>query len=214
MTRAASQSPFIRHSAWKIWANPIFRRYCQSRLRVHSVLIFVFITVLIAGFMVALPHSIAVRIRQTPADAARVSLLFLLGLQGLIILFILGTAQVAGGMVAERDEGVIDYQRLIPMSPLSKVMGYLFGLPVREYVMFLFHLAVFRMVRVARSSRGRNVASSVWHHAFLSGALPFHRVGDWHGCPKPAMGVSHLNRPGHLPLHSRTTAREGRFGIL
>ena len=29
-------------------------------------------------------------------------------------------AQVAGGMTAERDEGVIDYQRLIPMSPLAK----------------------------------------------------------------------------------------------
>ena len=54
-----------------------------------------------------------------------------------LILFVLGTAQVAGGMTAERDEGVIDYQRLIPMSPLSKVLGYLFGLPVREYVMFL-----------------------------------------------------------------------------
>jgi hypothetical protein len=44
---------------------------------------------------------------------------------------------VSGGMTAEKDEGVIDYQQLIPMSPLAKVLGYLFGLPIREHVMFL-----------------------------------------------------------------------------
>jgi len=73
---------------------------------------------------------------MNPADAPRMGIIPLLVVQGLI-LFVLGTAQVAGGMTAERDEGVIDYQRLIPMSPLSKVFGYLFGLPVREYVVFL-----------------------------------------------------------------------------
>jgi hypothetical protein len=38
--------------------------------------------------------------------------------------------------VAERDEGVIDYQRLIPLTPLTKVVGYFFGLPIREYAAF------------------------------------------------------------------------------
>ena len=60
----------------------------------------------------------------------------LLVLQG-IILFLFGTGQVAGGMTAESDEGSVDYQRLAPMSPLAKTLGYLLGLPVREYVMFL-----------------------------------------------------------------------------
>jgi hypothetical protein len=124
-----------RHAAWQPWLNPIFRRYCRSRLRVKGLGIFLLITVLLAGFIVALVHSIGVRTGETPADAARVAIIPLLILQGLI-LFFLGTAQVAGGMTAERDEGVIDYQRLIPMSPLAKVLGYLFGLPVREYVMF------------------------------------------------------------------------------
>ena len=84
-------------------------------------------------------------------DAARTGIIPLLVFQG-IILFILGTAQVAGGMTAERDEGVIDYQRLIPMSPLSKVLGYLFGLPVREYVMFLATLPFTAWCAVARRS--------------------------------------------------------------
>ena len=126
----------VRHSAWMIWANPIFRRYCQSRLRLHGAGISVLLAVLIAGFVVAMSSSIGYHSRMSPADAARPAVLGLLVIQCLI-LFVLGTAQVAGGMTAERDEGVIDYQRLIPMSPISKVTGYLFGLPIREYAMFL-----------------------------------------------------------------------------
>jgi hypothetical protein len=123
-------------SSWAVWENPIFRRYCRSRLRLRGLGISLLVTVLIAGFIAALVSSIGVRTGALPSDAARGAIIPLLVLQALI-LFILGTAQAAGGMTAERDEGVIDYQRLIPMKPLSKVLGYLFGLPVREYVMFL-----------------------------------------------------------------------------
>jgi hypothetical protein len=137
MTREISLVPSVRHPAWKIWTNPIFRRYCQSRLRFRGLSVALLITVLIAGFIVTFVNSIGIHIQQNPGDAARVAIIPLLVLQSFIILFVLGTAQVAGGMTAERDEGVIDYQRLIPMSPLSKVVGYLFGLPIREYVMFL-----------------------------------------------------------------------------
>ncbi len=136
MNATLSITPPHRHSAWSFWANPIFRRYCQSRLRLHGLGVTLLIVVLIAGFIVAFVTSIGVSNDETPSDAARTGIIPLLVLQGLI-LFVFGTAQVAGGMTAERDEGVIDYQRLIPMSPLSKVLGYLFGLPVREYVTFL-----------------------------------------------------------------------------
>ena len=136
MSREPSIVSPNRHSPWKPWANPIFRRYCQSRLRLHGLGVALLITVLIAGFMVGLAVSVGARTHTNPVDAARNAILPLLILQG-TILFVLGTAQVAGGMTAERDEDVIDYQRLIPMSPLSKVLGYLFGLPVREYVMYL-----------------------------------------------------------------------------
>ena len=136
MSREPSLLAPLRHPAWKLWSNPIFRRYCQSRLRWRGLAVALLIVVLLAGFIVALAHSIGIRSHMSPADAARGGLIPLLILQGLI-LFVFGTAQTAGGMTAERDEGVIDYQRLIPMSPLAKVLGYLFGLPVREYAMFL-----------------------------------------------------------------------------
>ena len=73
---------------------------------------------------------------RPPSFYERTPIFPLLILQG-IILFLFGTGQVAGGMTAESDEGSVDYQRLAPMSPLAKTLGYLFGLPVREYVMFL-----------------------------------------------------------------------------
>ncbi len=136
MNSAASLAAPVRHSAWNFWVNPIFRRYCQSRLRLQGLGISLLTVVIVCGFIVALVHTIGENQHLTPADGARLGIIPLLVFQGLI-LFVVGTAQVAGGMTAERDEGVIDYQRLIPMSPLSKVIGYLVGLPVREYVLFL-----------------------------------------------------------------------------
>jgi hypothetical protein len=91
------------------------------------------------------------------------------------ILFVLGTAQVAGGMTAERDEGVIDYQRLIPMSPLAKVIGYLFGLPVREYVMFLATLP-FTAWCVWRGQVSWHVWLPLYTAVFSSGLL-YHITG-------------------------------------
>ena len=174
MTSAVSSAPPIRHSAWKIWVNPIFRRYCQSRLRFHGLGVALLIVVLIAGFIVALVTSIGVGQKMTPSDAVRMGIIPLLVLQGLI-LFVLGTAQVAGGMTAERDEGVIDYQRLIPMTPLSKVLGYLFGLPVREYVVFLATLPF-----TAWSMWRGNVAWNVWlplYATVFTSTLLYHFTG-------------------------------------
>jgi hypothetical protein len=128
--------PPARHPAWKLGTNPIFRRYCRSRLRPQGLGVSLLVTLLVAGFIFTMVRTIGINNEMTPVDASRSVIIPLLFLQG-VILFVFGTAQTAGGMTAERDEGVIDYQRLIPMSPLSKVLGYLFGLPVREYVMFL-----------------------------------------------------------------------------
>lgn len=173
MTQAVSETAFKRHPAWNIWGNPIFRRYCQSRLRVRGLSVYLLVTVLIAGFMVAVARSIGIRTEYV-ADAARSAILPLLIFQW-VILFILGTAQVAGGMTAERDEGVIDYQRLIPMSPLAKVLGYLFGLPIREHIMFLATVP-FTAYSVWRGG----VSWQVWlplYSIVLSSALLYHMTG-------------------------------------
>ena len=164
-----------RHSRWKIWSNPIFRRYCQSRLRPQGLGVALLISVLIAGFIFFMARTIAKHQTHLDiADAERTPLLGLLAFQA-VILFILGTAQVAGGMTAETDEGVIDYQRLIPMSPLSKVFGYLFGLPVREYAMVFATLPF-----TAWALWKGEVASNIWaplYTVFFSSALTYHLAG-------------------------------------
>ena len=121
---------------WRVWANPIIRRYCRSRLRPRGLGISLLLTVLLAGFFFFVFRAAMYRTEFSPADAERMPLIPLLILQG-VILFLLATGQVAGGITAEGDEGVLDYQRLAPMTPLAKVIGYLFGLPIREYAMFL-----------------------------------------------------------------------------
>ena len=174
MNSEPSINPPVRHAAWNIWENPIFRRYCRSRLRPQGLGLALLITVLIAGFITTFIYSLGIRSSMAAADAARMCINPLLFIQG-IILFVLGTAQVAGGMTAERDEGVIDYQRLIPMSPLAKVVGYLFGLPVREYVMFLATLPF-----TAWSMWRGQVAWNVWLPLYLtvmSSALLYHFTG-------------------------------------
>lgn len=120
---------------WKLWNNPIIRRYARSRLRPQALVVWLTLSVMVAGFMFFLMRAITMRDQMEVIDAERVPLLPIMGLQALI-LFFLGTGQVAGGMTGEADEGVLDYQRLTPMSPLTKVLGYLFGLPLREYLMF------------------------------------------------------------------------------
>lgn len=159
----------------KIRGNPIFRRYCRSRLRPQGLGVALLISVLIAGFLFFMVRAgMSGRTNMSLSDVERCPLLALLVFQGLI-LFVLGTAQVAGGMTAESDEGVIDYQRLIPMSPLSKVAGYLFGLPVREYAM-VFSTLPFTAWSLWRGG----VAVGVWlplYTVFFSSALTYHLAG-------------------------------------
>ena len=167
--------PATRHSDWRIWANPIFRRYCRSRLRLRGLGVSLLIAVLIAGFLFFMARTLGLHQGHLNVqDAERGALIPLLVFQSLI-LFVLGTAQVSGGMTAEFDEGVIDYQRLIPMSPFAKTLGYLLGLPVREYVMFFATLPF-----TGWALWKGNVAVAVWlplYAVFITTSLTYHLTG-------------------------------------
>jgi len=167
--------PLPTIQALRGWENPIFRRYCQSRLRPAGLGIALLIAVLIAGFLFFLAGSFGTRFnRLDPVDAARGAIIPILFFQGLV-LYVLGTAQVSGGMTAETDEGVIDYQRLIPMSPIAKVLGYLFGLPIREYAMVFVTLPF-----TAWSLWKGQVSFHIWaplYAIFFTTAITYHLTG-------------------------------------
>jgi hypothetical protein len=133
------------------------------------------ITVILAGFLYfSFRTGFRYRGQMEVADAERATLIPLLVLQALI-LFFLGTGNVAGGITAEADEGTLDYQRLSPLTPLTKVLGYLLGLPIREWCMFAATLPF-----TAWALWKGEVAASAWvpiYLGLLSSALLYHLTG-------------------------------------
>lgn len=128
-------SEFRPVQAWELWANPILKRYCRSRLRKKHLIPWSLIVFIVTLFIVFLLFTISQRVGSLSwTEGARVAVVPLVILQMFLLMF-LGTGAVAAGIARESIDGMIDYQRLTPMTPLAKILGYLFGLPIREYVL-------------------------------------------------------------------------------
>lgn len=123
-------------SAFNLLSNPILRRYRRSQMRPVRLAVAIVLTLVIAGFIATMAYlPLKYRGGYTELDAARAAFLPLLVFQ-FIILAVIGTSAIGSGILKETEEGMIEYQRLTPLSPLAKVLGYLFGLPSRQYVAF------------------------------------------------------------------------------
>ena len=123
--------------------NPVFHRYRRSQLRLKVSIAWLLLTLIVTTFVTTLPYIIETN-QGVPEEAAARSLWIpLLVIQGLILL-LKGTARTAAGIIQEKIDQTLDYQRLTPLAPLKNVIGYLVGLPILEYAMFaltLPHLA-------------------------------------------------------------------------
>ncbi|NDV61772.1 hypothetical protein G0Q06_04850 [Puniceicoccales bacterium CK1056] len=115
--------------------NPIFIRFCRSNLRVKKAIFWYLLTTITCAFTVAIIYVPQVVRDRDPMDAARAAILPMMIIQGIILLF-MGTGSVATGITREKVDNVLNYQRLTPLPIPQKILGYLFGLPVREYVLF------------------------------------------------------------------------------
>ncbi len=125
---------------WNLPANPLIIRYVRSRLRIRRSLGWILTTLILSSFTFFMIYLTAVnRGLASSQDAARGVLMPMFTIQG-IILMLMGTGSVASGVVQDKITGTIDYQRLTPMSPLAKIIGYVFGLPIREYLLFAITL--------------------------------------------------------------------------
>ncbi|MDX2035216.1 MAG: hypothetical protein SFX72_01095 [Isosphaeraceae bacterium] len=117
---------------WAIFDNPIFVKHRRTRLRkslITAPLAVVFvICILIAysgysfqGFTNGMVFSLTMIFQA-------------------ILLAVIGATQIGSSVGAARESGIIDYHRVSPLSPLSLVLGFFFGAPVREYAMYAMTL--------------------------------------------------------------------------
>lgn len=127
---ATSHRPFSQ--PW----NPIWTRGLRARARIKHVVSWGLVVMTIAAFFVTMTYMTAVhQMDASTAVAARATVPVIIVFQA-IVLMMSGTGSVAAGIARERDTGLLDYVRMAPMSPPAKIVGYIFGLPAREYVVF------------------------------------------------------------------------------
>lgn len=127
-------APALKRSPLEI--NPLWLKGLRQRCRIKHLLTWGLIWITLATFAFMMTYlTLMEQTQATRADAAKAALPGILIIQA-IILMIFGTGAVANGVSQERDEGLLDYVRMTPMSPTAKLIGYLFGLPAREYVLF------------------------------------------------------------------------------
>ncbi|MEJ6719580.1 MAG: hypothetical protein QNK82_13890 [Akkermansiaceae bacterium] len=199
------------HPAWMLWANPILKRYARSRLRPTGLGVALLMTILVAGFFFFLMREGFGRSGLSASDVARAPLIPLLIIQGLI-LFGLGTGQASAGITTEADEGVIDYQRLAPMTPMAKVLGYLFGLPIREWILF-FSTLPFTAFSVWK---GEVPLSGILqlYAVFVVGALLYHLTGVLAGSVMKNRRWAFLTSTGLVILLYLVIPQAAKFGLV
>ena len=129
----------IRYTV-NLFSNPIFVKQTRVRLRLRLAIAWGLLYLMFVGFVYLMAYFLVDKLSAfgdiNPSRAA----FFALFVLQCVILMGFGTHAVAWGIAYERSKGLIDYQRMTPMSPVSKIVGYMFGLPVREYFLFLLTL--------------------------------------------------------------------------
>jgi hypothetical protein len=132
----------------QIWNNPAFLRFWRSRLRFRKAIFWYLLVLIVATFMVSITYITRTNFGVPAQAAARGLWLPLLIIQGLILM-VKGTGSASATLIQDKIDETLDYQRLTPLTPLRNLVGYLFGLPALEYVMFaltLPHLAFIAIV--------------------------------------------------------------------
>jgi hypothetical protein len=108
--------------------NPIFVKYLRSRLRVQS---------LGAAMVVVLVLCICIawggyQLKSFESGGAFGTLLALQA----VILVVMGASQIGSSVGAARASGILDFHRVSPLTPTGLTLGFFFGAPIREYILF------------------------------------------------------------------------------
>ena len=154
--------------------NPIFLRFCRSELRLRKAIFWYLLVLIVTAFTVSIIYAPMVVRGGEPETAARSALLPLMIIQGIILLF-MGTGNVASGITREKVDDVLNYQRLTPLPIGRKITGYLFGLPVRQYVLFSITLPFLLFIIVVGNLPLLPLIT--YYAVFFSSTLLYHQTG-------------------------------------
>ncbi|MEM1107292.1 MAG: hypothetical protein AAGH99_01220 [Planctomycetota bacterium] len=123
-------------SSYNVFTNPICVQNARTRMRLIPTLSWGLVTLTCVAFIFSLVYLILTERNEfDPVNAAKTALVPLIVVQ-CVLLMGMGTSAVSSGIARERDRELLDYHRMSPMSPAAKIVGYLFGLPSREYFLF------------------------------------------------------------------------------
>lgn len=162
---------WLEHLA--IWRNPILWKNYHSRMRMQALFSFLLVLI-ISAFTTFTIYGGAERFEADTVAAARTAIIPMAIVQW-IILMLAATGRITSGIIHERVTGTIEYTRLTPMSPIDKVIGYLFGLPVREYLTFFLTMP-FMIFLLIVGEIPLSVVIPVYL-VFLSSTVLFHMLG-------------------------------------
>lgn len=158
-----------------VWRNPIFVMGLRTRLRPRQLVVAGLLGGTFSLFLFFIVYlTTSQRGLIDHAAAARATLIPMLIVQGFVLMF-LGTGAVASGIAAQREAGLVDYHRMTPMSPAAKIVGYLFGLPVREYFLFALTVPFVAFAVIAGGMSPLRIAQL--YLVFFSAVLLYHMTG-------------------------------------
>lgn len=107
--------------------NPIFIKHVRSRLRPQALGTSVAVTFLICLCIMYGTYQSS-SFSSPDGFAALIVLQF-------VLLAIMGSTQVGASVATARSSGILDFHRVSPQSPLELALGFLFGAPIREYLL-------------------------------------------------------------------------------
>jgi hypothetical protein len=108
--------------------NPILVKHLRCRLRKEPLIASVVVVIVLSLCIVWASYQVTAFPR-----GGTIGLLFSLQT---ILLAIMGSAQVASSISSARVSGILDFHRVSPLTPTELTLGFFFGAPIREYVLF------------------------------------------------------------------------------
>ncbi len=154
---------------------PIIVKSARARLRAKHMLSWGIVTFVLTAFVCLIVYLTTTERGLATVEEAATGMVIPIIIIQAVILMLLGTGAVASGMSIEREKGLLDYQRMTPIRPTGKIVGYMLGLPVREY--FLFSLTLpFLAFAVLKSNL------SIWtmlhfYAVFFTSVWVYHMTG-------------------------------------